>query len=178
VRRAGAGDPAAFGELLARHRSVALRVATVVLGTATGSDDVVQDADMRAWRARSTIDPERSFRSWYLRVVANAGKNTRRSFGRRAALELREMSSEARTAPPDPADRAVTDAERRAVIAAVNRLADGDRLVIALRHFEQLSEAEIADVLGCPIGTVKSRVSRAMDRLRRLVIEHDMEDIR
>ena len=52
------------------------------------------------------------------------------------------------------------------MIAAMNRLGRDDRLVIALRHFEQLGEAEMADVLGCPAGTVKSRLSRAMNRLR------------
>jgi RNA polymerase sigma factor (sigma-70 family) len=166
VRRAGSGDAAAFGELLARHRSSALRVATVVLGTANGADDVVQDADVRAWRARASIQPERSFRSWYLHVVANAGKNARRSFARRAALELRDTRRSPVVAAPDPAERVVTDAERHAVIAAVNRLPRDDRLVIALRHFEQMGEAEMAEVLGCATGTVKSRLSRAMARLR------------
>jgi RNA polymerase sigma factor (sigma-70 family) len=167
VRRAGAGDAAAFGELVARHRSSALRVATVVLGSASGADDVVQDADVRAWRARNTIDPERAFRSWYLHVVANAGKNARRSFGRRAALELRDARASLPALVPDPAERVVTDIERRTVIAAVNRLGRDDRLIIGLRHFEQMAEAEMAEVLGCPTGTVKSRLSRAMERLRR-----------
>ena len=166
MRRATSGDAAAFGELLARHRASALRVATVVLGSATGSDDAVQDADVRAWRARATVDAERAFRSWYLRVVANTAKNARRSWSRRAALELREVCSSPAPLVPDPADSAVTDNERRVVIAAVNRLGRDDRLVIALRHFEQLSEIEIADVIGCPVGTVKSRLSRAMGRLR------------
>lgn len=164
MRRASGGDAAAFGELLTRHRSSALRVATVVLGTAAGSDDVVQDADVRAWRAHASIDPKRGFRSWYLHVVANAGRNARRSRGRRAALELRMPRDEV---VADPADRAVTDGERVAVIAAINRLDADDRLVIALRHFEQLTEREMADVLGCPAGTVKSRLSRAMGRLRQ-----------
>lgn len=177
MRRAGTGDTAAFGELLARHRSSALRVATVVLGAATGSDDVVQDADVRAWRARSTIDPDRGFRSWYLRVVANAARNARRSLGRRAALELRGVRNEPRTMAPDPAERAVTAAERQVVVAAVSRLGADDRLVIALRHFEQLAETEIAEVLGCPVGTVKSRLSRAMARLRSELTDMDMEDI-
>ena len=145
----------------------------MVLGTATGSDDVVQDADVRAWRAHGTIDADRGFRSWYLRVVANAGKNARRSLGRRAALELRVVRDEPPSMAPDPADRAVTDAERLAVIAAVNRLGRDDRLVIALRHFEQLAEAEIAEVLGCPVGTVKSRLSRAMVRLREQLVESE-----
>ena len=166
VRRAADGDSAAFGELLARHRTSALRVATVVLGSPAGADDVVQDADLRAWRARATIDPQRPFRSWYLRVVANAARNDRRSRGRRAALEIRETSRTATESVVDPAERAVTAEERQRVLAAINRLAAGDRLLIALRHFEQLGEQEMAEVLGCPGGTVKSRMARAMSRLR------------
>ena len=167
MRRAGSGDADAFGELVARHRSSALRVATVVLGTATGADDVVQDADLRAWRARATIDPDRAFRSWYLQVVANAARNGRRAGWRRSALQLRDAAHAGRSTPTDPAEHAITEAERRAVLAAVNRLGVDDRLVIALRHFEQLTEAEMAEVLGCAPGTVKSRLSRATARLRR-----------
>jgi RNA polymerase sigma-70 factor (ECF subfamily) len=178
VRRAGTGDADAFGELVARHRPSALRVATVVLGTATGADDVVQDADLRAWNARATVDPERAFRSWYLRVVADAARNRRRSFGRHAALELRHARTVPTTPVADPADRAVRDEERQVVLAALGRLRREDRLVIALRHFEQLSEAEMADVLGCATGTVKSRLSRAMGRLRRQLERRTVEDDR
>lgn len=167
MQRAGSGDAAAFGELLARHRQSALRVATVVLGTATGADDAVQDADVRAWRARASIEPARGFRSWYLRIVANAAKNARRSWRQRAALEVRDALLRSCDTVDDPAQGAVTDTERRTVIAAINRLGQDDRLVIGLRHFEQLNETEMAQVLGCPAGTVKSRLSRAMIRLRR-----------
>jgi len=166
VRRAVDGDAEAFGELVARHRTSALRVATVVLGSPAGADDVVQDADLRAWRARATVDPERPFRSWYLHVVANAARNDRRARGRRAALEIRETSRAPIEPVADPAERAVTAEQRQAVLAAINRLGAPDRLVIALRHFEQLGEHEMADVLGCPAGTVKSRLARAMARLR------------
>jgi RNA polymerase sigma factor (sigma-70 family) len=80
----------------------------------------------------------------------------------------------------DPAEHAVTDAERGRVIDAMNRLDRDDRLVIALRHFEQLSENEMAEVLGCANGTVKSRLSRAMARLRAQLVRdgsiHDDED--
>jgi RNA polymerase sigma-70 factor (ECF subfamily) len=166
VRRAVDGDAEAFGELIARHRTSALRIATVVLGTPVGADDVVQDADLRAWRARAGIDPQRPFRSWYLRVVANAARNDRRSRGRRAALEIRETSRAPAEPVVDPAERVVTAEERQVVLAAINRLGAGDRLVIALRHFEQLGEHEMAEVLGCPAGTVKSRLARATSRLR------------
>lgn len=151
-------------------------MATVVLGTSSGADDVVQDAAARAWRARHTIDAARPFRSWYLRVVANAARNQRRASRRRAALELRAPRAGGDAA--DPAEQAVTDDERREVLAALNRLGADDRLVIALRHFEQLGEAEMAEVLGCAAGTVKSRLSRALARLRtELTADRSKEDV-
>jgi RNA polymerase sigma-70 factor (ECF subfamily) len=145
-----------------------------VLGSAHGADDVVQDASVRAWRSVASVDADRGFRSWYLRVVANTARNDRRSRGRRAALVLRLTAQPGRDVP-DPADHAVTDADRRRVIEAMNHLDRDDRLVIALRHFEQLSEREMADVLGCATGTVKSRLSRAMSRLRAQLVHEGGE---
>ena len=165
LRRAQHGDADAFAALVAANRSSALRVATVILGGATGADDVVQDATTRAWRAIATVHGERGFRPWFLHVVANTARNDRRSRGRRAALEVRAAGQ--RTAQAvDPADAAVSDDDRSKVVDAINRLDRDDLLLISLRHFEQLSDADMAGVLGCPIGTVKSRLSRAMARLR------------
>jgi RNA polymerase sigma-70 factor, ECF subfamily len=172
VRRVQAGDAAAFEELLAAHRASAFRVATVVLGGAFGADDVVQDASVRAWRSVSTVDAGRGFRSWYLRVVANTARNDRRSRARRTALALRVAAQPTRDVA-DPQEHAVTAADRRRVIDAMNGLGSDDRLIIALRHFEQLSENEMAEVLGCANGTVKSRLSRAMSRLRAQLIYDD-----
>lgn len=161
-----AGDAGAYGELVARHRSSALRVATVVLGSAANADDVVQIASERAWRAVATVDPGRGFRPWFLRIVANTARNDRRAVGRRRAAELRVAVAPVDASATDPQAATVTQSEREAVVTAMNRL-DGDtRLVIALRYFEQLDEHEMGDVLACPIGTVKSRLSRALDRLR------------
>lgn len=133
----------------------------MVLGGASDADDVVQVASERAWQAIGTVDPERGFRAWFLRIVANTARNHRRARWRRRRAELRVASQ-----PIDRHDESVTAAERDVVVAALNRLDPAERLVIALRHFEQLSEREMADVLDCPPGTVKSRLSRAMARLR------------
>ncbi|HWM18976.1 MAG TPA: sigma-70 family RNA polymerase sigma factor [Ilumatobacteraceae bacterium] len=171
MRRVQEGDATAFEELLDAHRTSAFRVATVVLGSAHGADEVVQDASIRAWRSVASVDADRGFRSWYLRVVANTARNDRRSRGRRAALVLRLAAQPGRDMP-DPEEHAVTHDDRRRVIEAMNHLGRDDRLVIALRHFEQLSEKEMADVLGCAAGTVKSRLSRAMSRLRAQLV-HD-----
>lgn len=149
---------------MARHRASALRVATVVLGDASDADDVVQTASERAWRAIATVDPQRGFRSWFLRIVANSARNQRRARWRRRRAELR-VAVRPIGDVTDTAD-SVTAAERDVVVAALNRLDAMERLVIALRHFDQLTEQEMADVLDCPTGTVKSRLSRAMSRLR------------
>ena len=136
----------------------------------------MQIASERAWRAIATVDPERGFRSWFLRVVANTARNDRRAVGRRRAAELRVALDPVGSTAPDPQVATVTHAEREAVVTAMNRL-DGDtRLVIALRYFEQLSEREMGDVLACPIGTVKSRLSRAMARLRAELVEEAVFD--
>jgi RNA polymerase sigma-70 factor (ECF subfamily) len=108
--------------------------------------------------------------------VANAARNDRRSRGRRARLAVRAATADERRHVVTPEEAAITDAERRTVVTALNRLATADRLVIALRHFEQLSEQEMAEVLACPPGTVKSRLSRAMGRLRDQLAREEVAD--
>lgn len=153
----------------------------MVLGTATGADDVVQDADVRAWLARDRLDADRPFRPWYLRVVANAARNARRGRGRRAALELRSGRSTVEQLAPDPAERIVADEALQHALTALNGLRADDRLIIGLRYFEHLGERDVAEVLGCPAGTVKSRLSRALGRLRSELEagrRHDGEEVR
>lgn len=177
MQRARRGDAAAYGTLLRAHEAAALRVATVVLGTAQGADDVVQQAMERSWRALRSFDPERPFRPWFLRIVANGARNDRRSRGRRAGLVLRAAAVEPGegTTVITPEETAVRDEDRRRVVAALERLDADGRLVLALRHFEQLGEREMAEVLGCAPGTVKSRLSRASVRLRTLLTEDGTE---
>jgi RNA polymerase sigma-70 factor, ECF subfamily len=165
LRRAQDGDAEAFGGLVARHRHSALRVATVLLGDGTDADDVVQVATERAWRAITSVDPNRGFRAWFLRIVTNTSRNQRRAWWRRRRAELRVAARPLGTIT-DPLDDTITASEREVVVAALNRLDATERLVIALRHFEQLNEQEMADVLDCAPGTVKSRLSRAMSKLR------------
>ena len=107
----------------------------------------------------------RGFRSWFLRIVANTARNHRRAWWRRRRAELR-LAARPTADPADVVEDTVTATERDVVVAALNRLATQERVVIALRHFEQLSEQEMADVLDVPAGTVKSRLSRAMSKLR------------
>ena len=132
MRRAQAGDADAYGDLVGRHRSAALRVAAVVLGGADGADDVVQQATERAWRSMATFDATRPFRPWFLRIAANSARNDRRTRGRRANLEVRAATATAVSATVTPEEAAVSDADRQQVVEALNRLEADDRLVIAV----------------------------------------------
>lgn len=170
VHRSLRGDRLAFTRLIEMHQTNARRVATAMVGTGGDADDVVQDAFVKAYTRLHQFDPSRSFKAWLLTIVTNEARNRHRSAGRRNAMALRVAGR--RDMPiDDPADRAVADERRERLAQAMAALPERDREVVALRYFAQLSEAETAAVLGCAPGTAKSRLSRALVRLRTSLAE-------
>jgi RNA polymerase sigma factor (sigma-70 family) len=169
IARARDGDLDAYAVLVARYTLRAHRAA-FLLGAGEESDDVVQDAFVKAFRHLSRFRAGEPFGPWLLRIVANETKNLTRSRRRRAALALRLPSAESPGPAAGPADE-VLAAERRAMlVAAVNALPDRERQVLTCRYFLDLSEAETARVLVWPLGSVKSRTARALNRLRGLLV--------
>jgi RNA polymerase sigma factor (sigma-70 family) len=167
VERAGKGDTRAYEELVHRYQAVALRVAWVVLGDDAEAQDAAQEAFVKAYYALGRFRPGASFRPWLLTIVVNEARNRRRSIGRRSGLALRLAEDRATAdAAPSPEAAVLGHERREALVAALNGLRVDDRLVIAYRYFEQLTEAEMATALGCRPGTVKSRLARALARLR------------
>jgi RNA polymerase sigma factor (sigma-70 family) len=167
IEEARNGDVPAYEELVRRYESLAFRTAYLIVVDADEARDAAQDGFLRAYAALRRFRAGAEFRPWLLRIVANAARNRRRSRNRRTALTLRAAADRpANGAAPSP-EVAVLAAERRALLlAAVERLSLEDRDVIVMRWFGELSEAEMAAALDCPRGTVKSRLSRAMTRLR------------
>jgi len=170
VERARRGDHAAYGDLVRLHEDVAFRTAYVICGSAADAEDAAQEALVRAYAALGRFRPGAPFRPWLLAIVANEARNRRRGAGRRAALALR--ATEQAAAVPDGGATPSVEAdvlahdERATLLHAVEGLREEDRLVIACRYLLDLGEAETAAVLGLPQGTVKSRLSRALGRLR------------
>jgi RNA polymerase sigma factor (sigma-70 family) len=156
--------------LVARYTLRAHRAA-FLLGAGEESDDVVQEAFVKAFRHLARFRVGEPFGPWLLRIVANETRNLTRSRRRRAALALRLPSAESGgTAADSPVDT-VLAAERRAqLMTAVNGLPDRERQVLVCRYFLDLSEAETAQVPAWPLGSVKSRTSRALNRLRGLLV--------
>ncbi len=167
IARAQRGDSAAYEEIVQRYQQVAFRTAYVITGTSADAEDAAQEAFVKAYRALYRFRLGSDLRPWLLRIVANEARNRVRSSGRRHQLELRLAEGfRPGDAAPSPEAVAIAADERRRLLAMVNALGAEDRLVIASRYFLQLSGEETATALGIPEGTVKSRLSRALARLR------------
>lgn len=150
-----------------RYQDHAVRVAYLLTGSADDAADAAQDGFVRAYRALNRFRPGAPFRPWLLTIVANAARNRRMAASRHPTLTLSAMTERADDdAIASPESQALADERDRDLLAAVNTLRPQDRQVIAFRYFLELSEAEIAAALGCARGTVKSRLSRALARLR------------
>ena len=152
------GDPAAYAVLVRRYGGIARRTAAV-LGAGADTDDVVQEAFVKAYRALGTFRDGAPFRPWLLRIVANETRNARRSAGRRFAREAAQL-------PPLAATIEDRHADLELFRAQVEALPEHQRLVIACRYLLDLDETQTAQVLGISRGTVKSRTYRALARLR------------
>ncbi len=167
VERARRGDVSAYEELVHTYQGIAFRTAYLIAGTAADAEDAAQEAFVKAYRALGRFRAGAAFRPWLLQIVANEARNRRRSAGRRAALALRAAAEESSGgAAPSPEAALVASERRRELLAALERLREEERLVLACRFFLDLSEEETAAALGVRRGTVKSRQSRALARLR------------
>jgi RNA polymerase sigma factor (sigma-70 family) len=167
VERARAGEADAFARIVARHQAAAFRVAWVLCGNAADAEEATQDAFVKAHRALGRFRTGAPLRPWLLAIAANEARNRRRAAGRREHLAVRAAGERAVAAAPSTETLALAADRDAGLRAALARLGGADREVLWLRYFAELSEAETAAALGCRHGTVKSRTSRALARLRQ-----------
>jgi RNA polymerase sigma factor (sigma-70 family) len=167
VERAKDGDLQAYGALIEMHEGMAFRVAYLVTQNAADAEEAIQEAFFRAFAALGRFRRGAPFRPWLLRIVANEAKDRRKAARQRTALVLRAAEEPPRERDPSPEAAAIAADERARVFAALNRLSERERLVVAYRYLLGLSEAEMAAALDCARGTVKSRLARALEALRR-----------
>jgi len=167
LRRFAQGDLAAFEALFRRFEGDVFRWTVRILRDESAAEDVLVDAFWRAYRSRARFDPSRSFGAWMRRIVTNAARDhLRKAPLRESGLPVDQLRAPAR------------DVERDATVRlAFRRLPPKLQIVATLALVENEPYAEIADALDVPVGTVKSRVFRAVRALRkelaRLGIHHD-----
>lgn len=140
-------------------------MAYVITRNAADAEDATQDALVKAWRALGRFRADEPLRPWLLRIVANEARNRRRSAGRRERLVLRAAEGSGEAAP-SPETTALAHERRAELLRALDELPDAAREVLACRYLLELSEEETAAALDVPLGTVKSRTSRALERLQ------------
>ncbi|WP_232828856.1 RNA polymerase sigma factor [Kribbella monticola] len=165
------GDATAYAELVLRHAPVAKRTA-VFLGAGSEADDVVQESFVKAYRALGGFREDAAFKPWLLRIVANETRNLQRSRNRRARREELAALPESVL---DPAEEAAVTERRRELLAAVRALPEHYRQVVICRYLLELDEQETATVLGWARGTVKSRLHRALGRLRTQLPDKEVQ---
>ena len=167
VELAKGGDVRAYGELVDRYREISFRTAYLIARNGADAEDATQDAFVKAYYALDRFRSAEPFRPWILRIVSNEARNRRRSAGRRERLALRVVERRGPgDAAPSPDAAAIAEETRRTLVGALEMLPERDRDVIACRYLLELSEAETATTLGIRPGTVKSRLSRGLARLR------------
>lgn len=171
IRQACQGDQEAWSALVRQHQEAVFRLAYLLLGEADEAGDVAQETFIRAFQTlRSHFDLERPLRPWLLRITTNLAHNRRRSLGRYlAALGRFFWADENRGVAPGPGEESLPQWEAQALWQAVRRLDRADQEIIYLRYFLELSVAETAEAAGIAPGTVKSRLHRALARLRTVV---------
>lgn len=178
VARAQDGDLDAYEVLVARWTAAAHRTA-VLLGAGDDADDVVQEAFVKAHRRLDRYRGESGFRPWLLAIVANETRNLHRSRTRRDRLVLRAAARDGRPEHAgDPADAVADNARRRHLLDELRALDRRDQEVLICRYLLDLTEAETAMTLDLPKGTVKSRTSRALTRLRSRFSAGGVEEVR
>jgi RNA polymerase sigma-70 factor (ECF subfamily) len=167
VKAARAGSLAAADRLLGRYWPRAWRTAYAVLGDRAGADDAAQSAVERAFRSLDQFDLRRPFGPWLAQIAANQALNAIRSRKRHVPLDEVVASGAEPVGPDAYADIAARDE----VVRAVGNLQPERRVVVALRYWADLGPGEIAAALDVPIGTVTSRLSRALAELRAALEE-------
>jgi RNA polymerase sigma factor (sigma-70 family) len=168
IANARRGDAGAFEELVRRHQDVAFRTAFLILRDAAEAEDAAQEAIVKAYRAIGRFREGGAFRPWLLKIVSNQALTALRA-GRRRGAAFERAAADQPAAFPD-VDETVIGRERTQLIwRALNSLDERERVVVYLRYFLALPERELAEYLGCAPGTVKSRLHRALARLRGII---------
>lgn len=177
IRRYQMGDHLAIGALIRRYQHYVYRLCYLVMRTEQDAEDMTQETFVRAFRAlpRFEIREGTSFEAWLYRIAVNRC----RSRLRRKWYQVLPWPNPAPRLVADLAaqpDQVVMQHERRSeILAAINALGEKHRLVVILRYYVGFSNEEIAETLGIPSGTVRSRLYTARQRLKEFLVDEETE---
>jgi RNA polymerase sigma-70 factor, ECF subfamily len=164
-------DAHAFATLYDRHARAAYSLAYRMMGERQAAEDLVQDAFLKLWRGASSYRPERgNVRSWLLAIVHNQAIDQIRSSASRRRTQEKVEASAPRIQPSEAFAESWRNARRDQVREALRSLPEEQLRVLELSYFGGYKHAEIAELLGLPLGTVKGRMRLGLQKLRGLLL--------
>ena len=169
IQRAMSGDITAWEPLVRAHQEAVFRLSYLLLGDPDDAEDIAQETFLRAWNHLGTFDSARPLRPWLLSITSNLASNRRRSAGRYVSALIRAFQSE--PPPSSVEEKNIKNMQADELWRAVQSLNTTDQQIIYLRFFLELSVTETAETLRIAEGTVKSRLNRALEKLRTIIRE-------
>jgi RNA polymerase sigma factor (sigma-70 family) len=172
VRQVAVRDRSAFEDLYRRYRGAAYGLALRVVGAEQLAQEVVHDAFLALWRAPQAFDPARgAFRTFFLALVHHRAVDTvrREDRLRRRDASVNRFEETVEDVAEGVVESAWLDVRRKEVRRALENLPEEQRRVLELAYFDGMTQARIAETLGIPLGTVKTRTFAAMMKLRRVL---------
>ena len=178
LMRAKAGDVAAFEELTEAYQKKIFNLAYRMVGNYDDAGDMAQEALIRIFRSIGSFKEQSSFSTWVFRITTNVCLDEIRKRKNKKAFSLDEeihtedgeMQRQIISDDPLPDEIAEKEELRSIVNKAINSLPEEQKIIITLRDIQSLSYEEIANVLSCPVGTVKSRINRARQALKNILL--------
>ena len=169
--RAQSGQAEAFAQVIEGYEKLIFNIAYRYMGNREDAEDVAQEAIIKIFSHLYTIDPEgggKGFKAWTAKITVNTAIDELRRRKRKYAAETVPEDAELPANTPTPEEETLQRERMRALQAALQRLPDQMRMIIILRDMQGFTYEEMAQVMGCKMGTVKSRLARARSALRAL----------
>lgn len=177
VKMVQAGNKNAFNLLVVRHQNKVMNIVSRYVKNSGDVADVTQEAFIKAYRALPNFRGESAFYTWLYRIAVNSAKNYLTSQSRKppaSDVDAQEADyydgSDALKENASPELKLLSDELQQKLFAAIEALPDDLRAAITLREIEGLSYEEIAGVMECPVGTVRSRIFRAREAIDKVIV--------
>ena len=175
VRRAKKGDYRAFDLLVLKYQSRIVSIAFKFVKEIQLAEDISQESFIKAYRSIDSFREESAFYTWLYRITANTAKNYLVSKGRRKESSISELSISGNEdffeLPTNDSPEQILMAQslKDTIYDALSGLPEDTRTALSLREFEGLNYEEIAEIMNCPVGTVRSRIFRGREALENLI---------
>jgi len=183
IKKCAQGDIEAFEELILKYEKTAYNIALKMIRNQDDAMDISQEAFIKVFKSIKTFNFEASFSTWLYRIVTNTcldflRKNSKRSYSLNNPINTEdgEIQREIPDVSNNTEDIFEKQLTKELVHKAINKLEDNHKAVIILRDIEGFSYEEISQILDCSLGTVKSRISRARNNLKNIIIEDEEQN--